>query len=328
MIVELDEEVHKRCIQKDTSNVDVVIIGSGPSACSAAIYAERKGLNMLMVVNDNIGGTLTTTDVLENYLGFNDKTKNISEIFKQQLDSMNINENSNITKLKIQKINRMDQGFSLDFEDGSVINTKSIIFATGSTRKSLPELQAFERKGVSYCAICDGLLYANKNVIVLGGGNTAVREALELSTIVKNVYIVCRSELRCDSIEYEKLLKQENIKIFTNTNIDKISKNFLGNITNVTLKNDKQITLPYDITGIFVAIGSKPNYDLVKDIVEVNENGILVDGNYKTSVDGIYACGDIISFKDGSNKHKQAIIAAGEGASAMLSCIEYLNKGV
>ena len=283
---------------------DCIIIGAGISGCTAAIYLKRAGLNILMLEKKAIGGQIINTSEIENYPTITSTDGfTFSENLKKQIKNLNI-------EIKYEEV--------LDIKNNDVKEvvtknntylTKNIIIATGRIPRKL-DLENENNllgKGISYCATCDGFFYKNKNVAILGGGNSALEAAIYLSKICNNVTIINRSEkLRADYELINEVKKLNNIQIIYNEQIKELKENngYLGSIilNNQTLKVD----------GLFIYIGLIPTLPFIKNINLNLENGyILVDNKMKTNIDGIYACGDIIK-KD----LYQIITAASEGAIA------------
>lgn len=283
---------------------DCIIIGAGISGCTAAIYLKRAGLNILMLEKKTIGGQIINTSEIENYPTITSTDGfTFSENLKKQIKNLNI-------EIKYEEV--------LDIRNNDVKEvvtknntylTKNIIIATGRIPRKL-ELDnenTLLGKGISYCATCDGFFYKNKNVAILGGGNSALEAAIYLSKICNNVTIINRSEkLRADYELINEVKNLNNIKIIYNEQIKELKENN-GYLDSLILNNQ---TLKVD--GLFIYIGLIPTLPFIKNINLNLDNGyIVVDSKMKTNIDGIYACGDIIK-KD----LYQIITAASEGAIA------------
>lgn len=283
---------------------DCIIIGAGISGCTAAIYLKRAGLNILMLEKKAIGGQIINTSEIENYPTITSTDGfTFSENLKKQIKNLNI-------EIKYEEV--------LDIKNNDVKEvvtknntylTKNIIIATGRIPRKL-DLENENNllgKGISYCATCDGFFYKNKDVAILGGGNSALEAAIYLSKICNNVTIINRSEkLRADYELINEVKNLNNIKIIYNEQIKELKENN-GYLDSLILNNQ---TLKVD--GLFIYIGLIPTLPFIKNINLNLENGyILVDNKMKTNIDGIYACGDIIK-KD----LYQIITAASEGAIA------------
>lgn len=263
---------------------DVVIIGSGISGMTSAIYLKRAGLRTLIIENNAPGGQLLKSFDIENYPGF---------LKINSLDlSLNIYEQVN--NLKVDYIFENIKHLNLETKEiittTNQIKTKYIIIATGRREQklNLNEEDKLIGKGISFCAHCDGNFYKDKNVIVVGGSNTAITEALYLANICKTVTIIYRKEkLRAEQILIERLKKHSNIKIIYNANVEKYNIE-QEKLTGVTLDNKKIISCE----GIFLAIGFIPNSELFN--VKKDQGYIIVNNNFETDIKKVYACGDIV----------------------------------
>ncbi|MEN4006806.1 MAG: FAD-dependent oxidoreductase [Methanobacteriaceae archaeon] len=299
---------------------DVIIIGSGPAGLTAGIYAGRQGLKTLILEKSIIGGAALMVPNIENYPGFEliPGMKLVEYIKKQALKYVKINELEEVKKLEIINNNQI-----LVSSQKKDYNAKSVILCTGTTHRKLgvPGESEFLGKGVFYCVVCDGPLFMDKKILVVGGGNTAVEGALYLDTIGCYVAIVHRrDELRAEKYLQEKL-KEKDIPVIWSTVLDEIKGDkFVEKITLHHLKKD--IKKEYDIDGIFIAVGEIPSNSLAADIgVEMGRSGyITTDKSQRTNLPRIYAAGDITG---GVN---QWVVACGEGAVAALSAYEDLEK--
>lgn len=301
---------------KSKSSYDVIIIGAGPSGLTAAIYLKRAGIEPLILEANAPGGTLNKTHKIENYPGYTDKdgTTLAFRIYSQALEL-----DVPFKTEKVINIKEKDDSYDVT-TNNEVYNAKYIIISTGKTPRKLNAVNAdkFEGKGVSYCAICDGALYKNKSVAIVGGGNSAMEAASYMKDIAKKIYIINRSSaLRADKKEQDDVLNNENVEII-----------YDGKITNI-LGEDGKITAievngqtKYDVSGVFVCIGQESNYAFYQNLkIATDDLGILVDNDMKTSSDHVYACGDAIS-----KKLYQVVTAVSEGAIAATSIIKALKK--
>lgn len=297
---------------------DVIIIGAGPAGFSASIYTIRKKLSTL-ILYENIGGQVTKSFKVENYLGFKSITGvKLFQKFKEHIDHFNIP----IKQVTVEKIKQINKGFQVITSDNKFA-CKAIIIASGKNPRTLciPGEKKFLGKGVSFCATCDAPLFKNKTTAVIGGGNAALDTALQLSKIAKKVYLInINPEFVGDEATEEKVKKTPIVEILTETETLEIKgKNV---VQKIKIKNEtgKQKELP--VEGIFIEIGSIPASFFVKSLVKLNKKGeIEIDSQNKTNVPGIFAAGDATSISQ-----KQIIIAAGEGAKAALSAYEYITK--
>jgi len=299
---------------------DVIIIGSGPAGLTASIYAGRRGLKTLILEKSVIGGAALMVPNVENYPGFEliPGRKLIEYTKKQALKYAEINELEEVKKLEI--INNSQILVSSKKKD---YKAKAVILCTGTTHRKLgvPGESEFFTKGVFYCPVCDGPLFMDKRILVVGGGNSAVQGALYLNTVGSYVAIVHRrDELRAEKYLQEKL-KEKEIPIIWSTVLDEIKGDkFVEKIILHHLKKD--IKKEYDIEGIFISVGEIPSNSLAVDIgVEIGRSGyITTNKSQRTNLPKIYAAGDITG---GVN---QWVVACGEGAVAALSAYEDLQK--
>lgn len=299
---------------------DVTVVGSGPAAVSAAIYAARKGLNVAMV-GVKIGGQVLDTNEIENIIGTVLTTgAKFAETLEKHLKEHEIafKEGHLVKEIKEDGKDKI-----LVTDDGKSYKTKTVIVATGAKPRSLniPGEAEYVGKGVHYCSTCDGPFYKGLDVAVIGGGNSGVEAALDLSGIAKSVTLIeFMPELKADKVLQEKLAEQPNVKTILNSATVKVNGNeFVESIVYKSRETDEEKTL--NVEGMFVEIGLSPRSEVVKDLVETNKIGEIVINpeNNSTSVAGIFAAGDVINIRQ-----KQIIIAMGEGAKAALGAFEYL----
>lgn len=293
---------------------DTLIIGSGPAGLNSALYLRRKGLEV-GIIGRQAGGQVADTSSVENYLGFSNITgMALVEEFEKHVLELGVPMIRYYGVTEVKK--NADETFSVSVEDGKVYKANSLILATGASKRKLgvPGEKELYGRGVTYCAICDGPLYRGSDVIVAGGGNSAVEAAIDLSKICSNVKIIHRSKFRADQILLDQLEKVPNITVSLETDIKSINGSM--GVDSVTIQDKKtgEVT-DYPTAGIFVEIGNIPNTDLFKGLVALNPIGeIIVDEVGATNVPGIYAAGDVTTVK-----YKQIIIAAAQGAAAALA---------
>mgnify|MGYP000979315002 FL=1 len=299
---------------------DVTVVGSGPAAVSAAIYAARKGLNVAMI-GVKIGGQVLDTNEIENIIGTVLTTgAKFAETLEKHLKEHEIafKEGHLVKEIKEDGKDKL-----LMTDDGKSYKTKTVIVATGAKPRSLniPGEAEYVGKGVHYCSTCDGPFYKGLDVAVIGGGNSGVEAALDLSGIAKSVTLIeFMPELKADKVLQEKLAEQPNVKTILNSATVKVNGNeFVESIVYKSRETDEEKTL--NVEGMFVEIGLSPRSEVVKDLVETNKIGEIVINpeNNSTSVAGIFAAGDVTNIRQ-----KQIIIAMGEGAKAALGAFEYL----
>jgi thioredoxin reductase (NADPH) len=297
---------------------DVIIVGGGPAGLSAAIYSSRARLKTLLIEKNGCGGQMIVTDLLENYPGF---SKSISgfdlavELESQARDFGTEIIYDEVIEIKNDNIKKV-------VTINSVYDTKTVIIAAGTRVKemNIPGEAKFKGKGISFCATCDAPFYKDREVLVVGGGDSAIQEAIYLAKFAKKVIILHRrSELRATKILQERMLLYSNISIMYNT----IPKEIIGQeqikeviITDLKTNQDEHLR----IDGVFVFIGLVPNTSFSIG-VDIDENGyILTDENMHTSIDGIFACGDI------REKYlRQVITAASDGAQAAVAAGHYID---
>ena len=301
---------------------NIIIIGSGPAGDTAALYSARADLNPLVIEGMPPGGQLTITTDVENYPGFPNGVQGpeLTELFRKQAERFG-------ARFLTGSVTNVDLGsspFKLTIEDEKNIFSKAIIIATGATAKLLG-LKSESRlmgRGVSACATCDGFFFKDKELIVVGGGDTAMEEATFLTKFASKIYIVHRrNEFRASKIMQQRVLNNEKIDVIWNSNVvDILGEN---DVTGVKLENtiSKEISdMPID--GVFLAIGHKPNTDLFKNIIDLNESGYIITKNgTNTNIPGIFACGDVQDWI-----YRQAVTAAGTGCMAAIDAERFLEK--
>ncbi len=304
----------------------VLIIGSGPAGYTAGIYAARAGMRPVLVSGTQKGGQLTITTDVENFPGFPEPI-NGSELMQRMHDQA-VNVGVTIVEDQISEVYFAENPFVLISEGANSYCADSVIIATGASARwlGLPNEEKFRGYGVSGCATCDGFFYRNKDVVVVGGGNTAAEEALYLSGIAKNVTLIHRrDQLRADKVMQDRIKNNPKIQV----EWDSVIEDILGTdtpkgVTGVRIKNlktDKYKDLEVD--GVFIAIGHKPNTEIFKNAVDLDKDGYVVTspGSFRTSVNGVFAAGDV---KDAV--YRQAVTAAGSGCQAFLEAQRYLQE--
>lgn len=302
---------------------DLIIIGAGPAGLNASLYASRYGLKNI-IVGGIPGGLTSQIHEIGNWLGSPeisgfDFVKNSTEHIKKF--------GTQIINSLVDEINKNeDDVFSLLLSNGTKLQSKTILIATGSKHRKLGAVgeKEFLGKGVSYCATCDGFFYRDKIVGIIGGSDSAVSASVFMADIAQKVYLIYRGErLRAENFWVSAAEKNKKIEIIYNTNVKEIRGE--SKMTEVLLDNIYQGSDILRLDGIFIEIGFIPSSEIVKELgVELDEEGyIKIDQDGKTSVNGIWAAGDITT---GSNKFKQIITAASEGAIAANSIQEHLRK--
>ena len=312
----------------ESRHVRLLILGSGPAGYSAAVYAARANLKPVLLTGIQQGGQLTTTTEVENWPGDPEGLTGPDLMVRMQKHAEKFD-----TEIIFDHINKTDfskRPFTL-YGDSGTYTCDALIIATGASAKylGLESEQAFMGKGVSACATCDGFFYRNQKVAVIGGGNTAVEEALYLSNIASEVHVIHRR----DSFRSEKILEQRlrdkaengNVVLHLNRTLDEVLGDEMG-VTKVHIKDtNSDATEELDVMGLFVAIGHKPNTDIFDGQLEMKDGYIVVNsgtnGNAtQTSVEGVFAAGDV-----SDHIYRQAITSAGTGCMAALDAEKYLD---
>lgn len=302
---------------------DLTIIGAGPAGLTAAIYGMRAGLDLLVVERLSPGGQVMNTYEIENYPGFVDPIPGWELVSSMENQAKRLG--AEIIAGDIIRVERdAEDGFiRLTPSDGEAIDTRAVIVATGTTLKKLgvPGENEFTGRGVSYCATCDGAFYREKTTVVVGGGDTALEEALFLTRFAQKVYLVHRRDaFRGTKILQERILSNEKIEPVYDTIVTAITGD--EKVNAVAIKNKKtEIEGEIETDGVFLFIGYQPNTDfLPKEIL--NEQGeVRVDMKMKTPMEGIFAAGDLRV-----NSIRQVVAAAADGATAVLSVYDYLSN--
>ncbi|MGA9705727.1 thioredoxin-disulfide reductase [Pseudomonas sp.] len=311
----------------DTRHSRVIILGSGPAGYSAAVYAARANLKPLLITGMQAGGQLTTTTEVDNWPGdvhgltgpvLMERMKEHAERFETEIVFDHIN-----------KVDFSKKPYSLTGDSG-VYTCDALIIATGASARylGLPSEEAFMGKGVSACATCDGFFYRNKPVAVVGGGNTAVEEALYLANIASTVTLVHRREtFRAEKILIDKLharVAEGKIILKLNATLDEVLGDNMG-VTGARLKNNDGSFDELKVDGVFIAIGHTPNTSLFEGVLEAKDGYLVVQGGREgnataTNIDGIFAAGDVAD-----HVYRQAITSAGAGCMAALDAERYLD---
>ena len=312
--------------QKKELHSKVLIIGSGPAGYTAAIYAARAMLNPVLVSGMEPGGQLTTTTDVENYPGFSDVIQGpwLMEEMRKQAEVVGTNFKSDM----IKEVNFKKSPFELLGESGDKYTAETVIIATGAQARwlNLDSEKKYRGFGVSACATCDGFFYKNKEVVVVGGGNAAVEEALFLTKFASNVTLIHRRDsLRAEKLLQQKILSHPKIKIIWNNKIKEIigTENPKG-VTGVVIENtNDQSISKIDTHGIFVAIGHDPATKIFTNQIEMDDEGYIITkpDSTKTNINGVFAAGDV---KD--KNYRQAVTAAGMGCMAALEAEKFLSE--
>ncbi|MGL5640260.1 MAG: thioredoxin-disulfide reductase [Mycoplasmoidaceae bacterium] len=300
---------------------DCLIIGAGPAGLTAAIYAQRAGLKCLIIEKDTPGGKMSKTAIIENYPGF----KSIKG-FEISLNMLNQAKETGVTYLygDVTSIIKKENIFELKILDDQSIFGKTVIIATGMKERKVgvPGEEKFYGNGVSYCAICDGVLYRNKEVVVVGGGNSAFEESIYLSELASKVYLIHRTDkFRAEQKIIDKVKSISKIELITNTILKSI--NGEKQVTSVTVhhvlnKTDKDIK----IDGVFIFIGYNPETSFIdKNIIDINENFIVTNEDMETRTPGLFSIGDV-----NKKKFRQISTAVSDGTIAALNVKKYIEN--
>lgn len=295
---------------------DLIIVGGGCAGYPAAVYASRFNLKTLVIAKE-MGGLITTTHLVENFPGFISLTgQELADKLQEHVKANNVPIENDI----VSSVEKNGDYFIVktDFLKKEY-KTKSVILATGTKHRHLgaPGEKEFASKGVSYCATCDGPFFKDKVVGIVGGSDSAAKEAMVLAQNSKKVYMFIRSHLKAEPINAERIKKLPNVEIIEGVNVKEIRGD--QKLSHVILDNDKQI----DLEGLFIAIGMLPQNELAKQLgVNLDKKGeIIIDRLSQTNVEGVMAAGDVTDMP-----WKQGVIGSAEGSVAAYSAFEYINK--
>ncbi len=305
--------------------IKCLIIGSGPAGYTAAIYAARADLKPVMYTGMQMGGQLTTTTEVDNYPGYPKGTDGtmMMEDFKNQAERFGTEVRFGLVT-KVEFSNEVGGIHKIVVDENKKIEAETVIISTGATAKylGLESEQRLIGGGVSACATCDGFFYKGQDVIVVGAGDTAAEEATYLSNICKTVTILVRKDyMRASKAMQHRVEKTENITVLYNTELDEVlGDNVVNGVRVVNNQTNKKHEIP--VTGVFIAIGHKPNTELFKGVLDMNEVGYLITKgkSTKTNLPGVFAAGDVQD-----HEYRQAVTAAGTGCMAALDSERYLG---
>lgn len=297
--------------------IDLVIIGSGPAGLSAALYAKRANLDVLVIEKEYLGtGQIAESAQVDNYIGLAGMSGfDLGEKFRQDAEKFG----AEFREAAATRLERKNDIWITELDGGGVIESKTVIYAAGAIHRKLniPGEERLIGKGVSFCAVCDGALYQGKTAAVIGGGDTALDDAMYLSDIAEKVYLIHRrSEFRGSAKSVLKIKSRENIEIVTPAVVTEITGE--NRVSSVKLDNGRELILD----GVFVAVGMTPATNLVKGLVELDSGGyIRADETGITNAPGLFAAGDVRT-----KKLRQVVTAVSDGANAAFSAIEYLKN--
>ncbi len=304
---------------------DILILGSGPAGLTAAIYAARGGYTPLVIEGEEPGGQLTGTINIENYPGFPEAISGfeLTDLMRMQAERFG-------ARFKVGKVVNADISktpFIITLDDSTVIETKALIIATGASPKmlGLPAEKALKGYGVGTCAVCDGFFFKDKNVVVVGGGDSALEDALYLARLARHVTVIHRRDtFRASKILQKRISENSKISLVLDSVIKEINDVARKQVTSVivqNLKTDAVYEIPAD--GVFIAIGHQPNSSLFENQIELDGMGYIQMQPFssKTSKDGVFAAGDVAD-----SSYRQAVTAAGMGTMAALDALRFLDE--
>jgi len=301
---------------------ELVVIGAGPAGMTVVVYAARKRLNTLLISYD-LGGQPLTTAGVENYMGYQFiEGPELMQKFEEQVRQSPSDVKTEIGQ-RVESVSRINRGFEVRTDKGETYQAKAVIFATGKRPRQLnaPGEKELVGKGVTYCAICDGPLFAGEKVAVIGGGNSALEAADDMIKIAEHVYLISLTSLTGDRILIGKITNADNLTMFLEHEVLEIKgEDRVEGIKIRDLKSKQE--KEFDVGGVFIEIGLVPNSGAMKGVTTLNRLGeIEVNCANETGVPGLFAAGDVTTVPE-----KQIIVAAGEGAKAALQAHRYLQR--
>ena len=301
---------------------ELIIIGAGLAGMTAAVYAARKKLNTLLI-SDDLGGQPLTTAGIENYMGYQFiEGPELMQKFEEQVKQFHSDVKVQ-TGQRVESLSRIDKGFEVKTDKGEMHQAKAAIFATGKRPRQLNILgeKKLLGRGVTYCAICDGPLFAGEKVAVIGGGNSALEAADDMIKIAEHVYLVSLTPLTGDQILIDKVTNASNLSIFLEHQVLEIKgEDRVEGIKIRDLKSKQE--REFNIGGVFIEIGLIPNSEVIKEVVTLNRlREVEVNCANETGVLGLFAAGDVTNVPE-----KQIVVAAGEGAKTALQAHHYLQR--
>lgn len=312
-------------MNENNERIKCLIIGSGPAGYSAAIYAARADLHPIMYTGMQMGGQLTTTTEVDNYPGYPKGTDGTAmmEDFKNQAERFGTEVRFGLIT-KVDFSNEVGGIHQITIDENKIVEAETVIISTGATAKylGLESEQRLIGGGVSACATCDGFFYKGQDVVVIGAGDTAAEEATYLSNICKKVTVLVRKDyMRASKAMQHRVTKTENLEVMYNTELEEVlGDNVVEGVRIINNQTQEKGTL--DVTGVFVAIGHKPNTDIFKGVLDMDDVGYLITKgkSTKTNLPGVFAAGDVQD-----KEYRQAVTAAGTGCMAALDAERYLG---
>jgi thioredoxin reductase (NADPH) len=299
----------------------VVIIGSGPAGLTAALYTARANLRPVVIEGLEAGGQLMLTTMVENWPGYRDGIMGPDLMAEMRVQAERFG--ARMVQGNVESVDLATRPFRISLSDREY-RADTLIVATGASARwlGLPSEKRLVGRGVSSCATCDGAFFKGRPIIVVGGGDTAMEEALFLTRFASKVYVVHRREkLRASKVMQDKAIANPKISFIWNSVVEEIRDVEKGEVSSVLLRNvltEEQTELAVD--GVFVAIGHTPNTDLFNGQLDLNPSGYIVTNGTKTNVDGVFACGDVQDFT-----YRQAVTAAGSGCMAAMDAEKFLE---
>lgn len=301
--------------------IDILVIGSGPAGYTAGIYAVRAGHKVKLVTGNQEGGQLITTSNIENYPGFSEKISGfqLMQQMKNQAEHLGVE----FAYDQIESVDFSQRPFVCKGESGTTYESRAVIIATGAHAKwlGLESENKYKNKGISACATCDGFFFKNKPVAVIGGGNTAVEDAIYLTNFASKVFLVHRRDsLKAEKILQKRLFENPKIEVLWNSQV----KEVLGNekeVTGLLINNNDDEQKQLDVSGIFVAIGRTPASKIFDNQINLDEEGYILTKGTRTSVNGVFAAGDVCD-----KVYRQAIVSAGQGCKAAIDADKFLSE--
>lgn len=304
---------------------DLIIIGGGPAGIAAGVYAARKRVKTALIAGE-VGGQSTVSDGIQNWVGtVNIPGAELAKNLREHLLAYQDNVLELVEGQRVEKLEKIEGGFRATTDSGKTIDARAVLLAAGAGRKQLqvPGAAEFEHKGVTYCASCDGPIFAGQDVAVVGGGNAGVETAAQLLAYAKSVTLIHRRDaFKADAITVEKVLRHPNLRALTNTEpVEVHGEKFVTGMTVKNTQTGETELLP--VTGVFVEIGVIPNTGFAQELVQLDEVGRVVTDprNQRTSVEGIWAAGDCTD-----ELYHQNNIAAGDGVKALEDIYQWLAR--
>jgi len=299
---------------------DIAIVGAGPAGMTAALYALRAGKSVLLFEGESYGGQIVQSRLVENYPGA--PAINGAELAMKMMEPLT-EMGLSVTPLEIKSVSRAEDGFALTAADGTTYHARTVIVATGVGHRRLDVAgeERFIGRGISFCATCDGMFFRGREVAVVGGGNTAVQDALVLSEVCSRVYLIHRRDaFRAESHLVERMRANDRIEIITDTVVTEVQGNLRPeSLLLCNVRTNETCTLP--VAGVFLAVGNVARNEAFRGLIDQDEGGfVLTDADCKTSCAGVFAAGDCRQ-----KKVRQLTTATADGTIAALSAVEFLE---